>query len=230
MAGIFDILGPVMVGPSSSHTAGAVRIGLMARQLFGRQPDHALVWLHGSFASTGKGHGTAKALIAGLLGMQPDDLRIPISYDIAKESGMDFKVVKRNFRGAHPNTAQITMESDDGNQLTVQACSVGGGRIRVRELDGMKVDFGGDAHTLIVKSIDQPGIINIVTWILSRNDINIASIQAFREKRGGVSLSVIEIDNPVPDDVLKGMEEERGILSVKFLNALDDIKSPEGGD
>ena len=107
MGNIFDILGPVMVGPSSSHTAGAVRIGLIARQLFGRRPDKATVYLHGSFADTGKGHGTDKALIAGLLGMKPDDLRIPDSFRIAKEEGMEFTISPKDMRDAHPNTAQI---------------------------------------------------------------------------------------------------------------------------
>ena len=110
MGNIFDILGPVMVGPSSSHTAGAARIGLIARQLFGRQPERAKVYLHGSFAATGKGHGTDKALIAGLLGMLPDDMRIPQSFEIAKEEGMDFVIENKDIKGAHPNTAQIIMD------------------------------------------------------------------------------------------------------------------------
>ena len=105
MGNIFDILGPVMVGPSSSHTAGAARIGLIARQLFGRQPEKATIYLHGSFAATGKGHGTDKALVAGLLGMKPDDLRIPDSFEIAKEWGMDFTIEPKDLRDAHPNTA-----------------------------------------------------------------------------------------------------------------------------
>ena len=112
MGSIFDILGPVMVGPSSSHTAGAARIGMVARQLFGRQPEKVMVYLHGSFAATGKGHGTDRALIAGLLGMKPDDMRIPDSFEIAKEEGMEFSIESKEIKEAHPNTAQVYMEAE----------------------------------------------------------------------------------------------------------------------
>ena len=161
MGSIFDILGPVMVGPSSSHTAGAARIGLIARQLFCRQPEKAVVYLHGSFAATGKGHGTDKALIAGLLGMKPDDLRIPHSFEIAGEMGMDFTIEPRDLRDAHPNTAQIIMEAGE-KKMTMQAFSIGGGRIRVSKLDGIDVNFSGESNTLIVRNIDQPGRITEV--------------------------------------------------------------------
>ena len=150
MGNIFDILGPVMVGPSSSHTAGAVRIGMVARQLFGRQPERAEVYLHGSFAATGKGHGTDRALIAGLLGMMPDDMRIPDSYEVAKDMGMDFVMKNKNIKGAHPNTAQIIMEAEGVPQMKIQAHSIGGGRICVCKLDGIDVNFSGESCTLII--------------------------------------------------------------------------------
>ena len=121
MSSIFDILGPVMVGPSSSHTAGAVRIGYTARQLFGEPVKKAIVYLHGSFAATGEGHGTDKAIIAGLLGMKPDDLRIPDSFTVAKESGMEFVIDKKEIRGAHPNTARIIMENDADKKIYIQS-------------------------------------------------------------------------------------------------------------
>ena len=173
MANIFDILGPVMVGPSSSHTAGAVRIGLIGRQLFGRQPDKASVYLHGSFAATGRGHGTDKAIIAGLLGMKPDDLRIPDSFKIAEEMGMNFVIEPKELRDAHPNTAEIIMESEDGRKLNLQAFSIGGGRIRVNRLDGLDVSFSGETNTLIVKNQDQPGCITDVSTVLNLCGINI---------------------------------------------------------
>ena len=138
MSSIFDILGPVMVGPSSSHTAGAVRIGYTARQLFGEPVKKAIVYLHGSFAATGEGHGTDKAIIAGLLGMKPDDLRIPDSFTVAKGNGMEFVIDKKEIRGAHPNTARIIMENDADKKMVMQAYSIGGGRIRVSVLDGME--------------------------------------------------------------------------------------------
>ena len=139
MGSIFDILGPVMVGPSSSHTAGAARIGLIARQLFGRQPKKATVYLHGSFAATGKGHGTDRALIAGLLGMKPDDMRIPNSFEIAREEGMEFTIENKDIKEAHPNTAQIIMEAEGVNTMKIQAYSIGGGRIRAALLPTLPI-------------------------------------------------------------------------------------------
>ena len=157
MSSIFDILGPIMVGPSSSHTAGAVRIGYTARQLFGEPVKKAEVYLHGSFAATGEGHGTDKAIIAGLLGMKPDDLRIPDSFTVAEENGMEFTIAKKEIRGAHPNTARVIMENGADKKMVMQAYSIGGGRIRVSVLDGIEVDFSGESNTLIVRNMDRPG-------------------------------------------------------------------------
>ena len=218
MASIFDILGPVMVGPSSSHTAGAVRIGLIARQLFGKKPERATVYLHGSFAATGKGHGTDKAIIAGLLNMQPDDLRIPESFEVASEEGMDFTIEPKDLRDAHPNTAQITMEAEGSKPMTIQAYSIGGGRIRVSNLDGMEVNFSAETDTLIVKNLDQPGCITDVSTVLSLCGINIATMQVFRAKRGGTAVMVVETDNVVPDSAIKMLENRQGIVKVTFLN------------
>ncbi len=218
MASIFDILGPVMVGPSSSHTAGAVRIGLIGRKLLGKQPDKATVYLHGSFAATGKGHGTDKALIAGLLNMQPDDLRIPDSFEIAKEMGMDFTIENKELKDAHPNTAKIIMETKDGKSLEIQAYSIGGGRIRVSKLDGMDVSFSGESNTLIVRNQDKPGCITHISSVLSLCNINIATMQVFRSKRGGIAVQIVEVDQVVPDEALKMLENKDGILKVTFLD------------
>lgn len=219
MASIFDILGPVMVGPSSSHTAGAARIGMIARQLFGRQPEKATVYLHGSFAATGKGHGTDKALIAGLLGMKPDDMRIPDSFKIAQEEGMEFTINPKDIRGAHPNTAQIIMEAEGVNIMTIQAYSIGGGRIRVCKVDGIDVDFSGESNTLIIRNIDEPGRITDITGALSRAMINIATMQVFREKRGGSAIMVVETDQVVPEETMDELRNKEGIIRVKFLHA-----------
>lgn len=219
MASIFDILGPVMVGPSSSHTAGAARIGMIARQLFGRQPERATVYLHGSFAATGKGHGTDKALIAGLLGMKPDDMRIPDSFKIAQEEGMDFTISPKDIREAHPNTARIIMEADGVDTMTIQAYSIGGGRIRVCKVDGIDVDFSGESNTLIIRNIDEPGRITDVTGALSRAMINIATMQVFREKRGGSAIMVVETDQVVPKETMDELQSKEGIIRVKFLHA-----------
>lgn len=218
MASIFDILGPVMVGPSSSHTAGAARIGLIARQLFGRQPDKAQVYLHGSFAATGKGHGTDKALIAGLLGMKPDDMRIPESFEIAKEMGMEFQIAEKDIREAHPNTAQIIMEAEGVKTMKIQAYSIGGGRIRVSKLDGIDVHFSGESNTLIVRNVDQPGRITEVAAALSKYDINIATMQVFRDKRGGFAVMVVETDQVVSQEAIENLEKKEGIIKVTFLD------------
>ena len=218
MASIFDILGPVMVGPSSSHTAGAARIGLIARQLFGRQPDKAQVYLHGSFAATGKGHGTDKALIAGLLGMKPDDMRIPESFEIAKEMGMEFQIAEKDIREAHPNTAQIIMEAEGVKTMKIQAYAIGGGRIRVSKLDGIDVHFSGESNTLIVRNVDQPGRITEVAAALSKCDVNIATMQVFRDKRGGFAVMVVETDQVVSKEAIENLEKKEGIIKVTFLD------------
>ena len=207
-----------MVGPSSSHTAGAARIGLIARQLFGRQPDKAQVYLHGSFAATGKGHGTDKALIAGLLGMKPDDMRIPESFEIAKEMGMEFQIAEKDIREAHPNTAQIIMEAEGVKTMKIQAYSIGGGRIRVSKLDGIDVHFSGESNTLIVRNVDQPGRITEVAAALSKCDINIATMQVFRDKRGGFAVMVVETDQVVSKEAIENLEKKEGIIKVTFLD------------
>lgn len=219
MANIFDILGPVMVGPSSSHTAGAARIGFMGRKLFGGQPDKVTVYLHGSFAATGKGHGTDKALIAGLLGMKPDDMRIPDSFEIAREKGMEFFIVKKDLKGAHPNTALLVMEGEGKKTLKIQAYSIGGGRIRVSKLGDVDVNFSGESNTLIIRNVDQPGRITEVSKALSKEDVNIATMQVFRDKRGGLAVMVVETDQKVSKEAIAELEKKEGILRVMFLEA-----------
>ena len=218
MGNIFDILGPVMVGPSSSHTAGAARIGLIARQLFGRQPEKATVYLHGSFAATGKGHGTDKALIAGLLGMLPDDMRIPSSFEVAHEEGMEFTIQNKDIKEAHPNTAQIIMEAEGVPTMKIQAYSIGGGRIRVCKLDGIDVNFRGGSCTLIIRNVDEPGRIREVATALSNAEINVATMQVFRDKRGGTAVMVVETDQIVPREAIEDLESKPGIIRVKFLD------------
>lgn len=218
MGSIFDILGPVMVGPSSSHTAGAVRIGLIGRKLLGAQPKRARIYLHGSFAATGEGHGTDRGIVAGLLGMKPDDMRIPDSYEIAAAEGMDFSMEKKDLRDAHPNTAQMILEADGMEPVKIQACSVGGGRIRVTKLDGMDVNFSAEMNTLIVYNLDQPGCVADVAHVLSRKKINIATMQLFRDKKGGYAVMVVETDQVVSRQALDWLKEMDGILKVTFIN------------
>ena len=215
---IFDILGPIMVGPSSSHTAGAARIGQMARALLGAQPVKARIHLHGSFAETGAGHGTDRALVGGLLGMKPDDLRIPFAFDEAEKAGLDYAIDAVELRDAHPNTARIEVWDAVGKMLQVQAASLGGGRILVTQLDGIAVNFTGEYNTLLVRNQDEYGAVAAVTGQLSRMRINVANMSLCRHKRGGDALMVIETDQhlrPLQVDALRRLS---GILSVTYYD------------
>lgn len=214
---IFDILGPVMVGPSSSHTAGAVRIGFVSRKLLGDEPIKADIYLHGSFASTGIGHGTDKAIVAGLLGMFPDDIRIPESKEIASEKGLSFKISTINLKGVHPNTALVELYSNSGKHVKVMASSLGGGRIKVIQLDDIETDFSGESPTLIVNNIDKPGYIAEVTSMLSKYTINVATMQLYRNQRGGTAVMIIETDQDIPEECIEWLEGLKGVLKVTYL-------------
>lgn len=219
---IFDILGPVMVGPSSSHTAGAARIGKMARTLLGGEPMEAKIHLHGSFAETGSGHGTDRALVAGLLGMNPDDMRIPFAFQEAEKAGLHFTVDKIDLRDAHPNTAVIEVRDTHGKQLELQAASIGGGRIVVNKLDGIDVSFTGDYNTLVVRNHDENGTLAAVTTILSQLRINVANMSLCRHKRDGDALMVIETDQHIKPHQVSFLAELPGILSVTYYDKEDE--------
>ena len=214
MIDIFDIMGPIMVGPSSSHTAGAVRIGRMARTLLGDEPVKASIHLHGSFAETGVGHGTDKALVAGLLGMPPDDLDIPQSFDIAADRGLKFMFDWQDLRDAHPNSVLLELVGASVRRLSMQACSTGGGRILVTRLDGVEVSFTGDYHTLIVQNMDNKGNLADVTTALALARVNVANMSLNRSSKGGSVLMVIETDDPVPGYIVDLIEKQPGILQV----------------
>lgn len=215
---IFDILGPVMVGPSSSHTAGAARIGYVARRLLQDEPCNVSVLFHGSFATTGVGHGTDRAVIAGLLGMQPDDIRIPDSFQHAEKAGLKFVFGQTEIRDAHPNTVVLDLEGGNGRKLNVQASSLGGGRIMINRLDGIDVNFTAEKPTLIVHNVDQPGHVAEVTSMLSHKCVNIATMQLYRDKKGGYAVMVLETDQAVPEESIKWLEHLEGIIKVTYIN------------
>ena len=183
---LFDVLGPVMIGPSSSHTAGAARIGYTAQKLLGEVPAKADIGLYGSFATTGKGHGTDRALVAGLLGLRPDDPRLPDSFALAEEQGMTFTIHPVELRSAHPNTAVLHLTARSGRELSLKAASVGGGRIRVTEIDGVPADFGGDSR------IDYPGRI---VWIASESEFTPKTIQTRDSRANLVYAAKIAVEN-----------------------------------
>lgn len=191
---LFDLIGPVMVGPSSSHTAGAARIGLTAYMLLGEEVARADVAFHGSFAKTHHGHGTDRAVVGGLMGMAVDDLRLRDSLELAQERGMDVSFRQVSIRGAHPNTVRLEIEGVNGRKLTMEAASVGGGNIEIHRLDGLRVDFTGKENTFIVHHSDLPGVIARVTGRIAQCGINIAGMQVFRREAGKEAIMVLELD------------------------------------
>lgn len=222
MINIFDMMGPVMVGPSSSHTAGAARIGNMGRTLLGEEVARADIGLYGSFAETGYGHGTDRALLAGLLGMKPDDLRIPNAYEEANRAGMAYSFRTVELRDAHPNTALLEVTGKSGKKLTLQASSIGGGAIVVNKIDGIDVNFTGDFNTLIVRNQDESGSVAAITSILSQVHINVANMSVNRHRRGGDALMVIETDQHIKPRQVEFLSELPGILSVTYYDKEDD--------
>lgn len=222
MINIFDMMGPVMVGPSSSHTAGAARIGNMGRTLLGEEVARADIGLYGSFAETGFGHGTDRALLAGLLGMKPDDLRIPNAYEEANRAGMAYSFRTVELRDAHPNTALLELTGKSGKKLTLQAASIGGGAIVVNKIDGIDVNFTGDFNTLIVRNQDESGSVAAITSILSQVHINVANMSVNRHRRGGDALMVIETDQHNKPRQVEFLSELPGILSVTYYDKEDD--------
>ena len=215
---IFDIIGPVMVGPSSSHTAGAVRIGFVSRKLMGEPVQSVKLLLYGSFLATGKGHGTDRALIGGLLGMLPDDERVPFAFEEADRAGMAFEFGEANLKEAHPNSVVLQMVGKSGRELEVIAASLGGGRMKICQLDGMEANFCAEYPTLIVQNLDQPGCVAKVPTMLSDIGINIATLQLYRDSRGGDAVMVVECDREVPADSIQWLEEQSGIERVTYYS------------
>lgn len=217
---IFDIIGPVMIGPSSSHTAGAVRIGRVARALLEEEPAEATLLLHGSFAHTYIGHGTDKALIAGLLGMLPDDMRIRNSLEIAHSAGLNYKFETVELRDCHPNTALLRIKSASGRNISVQASSVGGGSIMINQINGIRVEFTGSYETIIVSHKDEPGTIALVTNILGSHRINIANMKVYRSSRGGTAFMIIETDQKISGEIKASIEN---ILHISGVTVIEPV-------
>lgn len=220
---VFDIVGPVMVGPSSSHTAGAVRMGYVTRRLLDEEVSSAEILPYGSLLATGAGHGTKQAIAAGLLGMKPDDVRIPESLGIAANKGVKFTFGEAHLKQAHPNTAVINVKGVSGRSLSVEAQSIGGGRINIHKIDGLEANFSGDYPTLIVHNVDQPGHIAEVTSMLSHKSVNVATMQLYRESRGGNAVMVIECDQEIPEESVKWLEHLEGVLKVTYYSLKDEI-------
>ena len=224
MVSLLDIIGPVMVGPSSSHTAGACRLGLLARCLVGGTPQRAKIELHGSFARTGEGHGTDKAVVGGLLGFRPDDERLREALDIAERDGLDFRFEKTTLgeeAEVHPNTVRITVERA-GRQSVMVGSSLGAGRVLVTEIDGYPVEISGNYHTIVLVAEDIKGSIARIASILAEGSVNIATLRLTRKQRGGDAFMVIEVDERPSEQI---RDEIRALPWVKWAFRLDKVSA-----
>ncbi len=217
---VFDVLGPVMVGPSSSHTAGVVKIGNVVRKITGETPKKINVYFHGSFAGTYKGHGSDKAIIGGILGFETDDERIRDSFSHADEAGIEYKFDTIELSQVHPNTVLVEAYSESGKKFEVQGESVGGGNIMIRRINNTFVEFTGQFDTLIITHKDVTGIISLVTNLISTQRINIGNMKNYRERKGANSIMIIETDEPVKRDISDIIAKLPNILDVTNLERL----------
>ncbi|AOH56676.1 L-serine ammonia-lyase, iron-sulfur-dependent subunit beta [Peribacillus muralis] len=209
----FDIIGPVMVGPSSSHTAGAARIGRVARTLFGKQPNKAIISLYGSFAKTYRGHGTDVAVVGGILDFDTDDERIPSSLTIAREAGMEVTFTIEDTVMDHPNTVKIRLFDED-KELELVGISIGGGTIEITELNTFKLKLSGENPAILVVHNDVFGIISSVSTVLANHEINIGHMEVSRKEKGQMALMVIEVDQKIKLEIMKELEELENVSQV----------------
>jgi L-serine dehydratase len=215
---VFDILGPIMIGPSSSHTAGAARLGKVARGIAGGDFNYVTFYLHGSFAKTYRGHGTDRALVAGILGMDTHDERLKDSLEIAKEKNIKIEFIEDDLGDEHPNTAKIVFHKNNGSDVEITGSSIGGGNILITNIAGDIVEFAGLNPTVIVKHADKKGVVSGVTAILAGNGLNIASMKVTRKSKGIDALAIIETDGSISEEIVEQMKSIENVLSVILIN------------
>lgn len=220
MQGVFDIVGPVMIGPSSSHTAGAVRLGLMAGKLLAEKAVQAEIFLHGSFARTYRGHGTDKALIGGIMGMQPHDQRLRNALQIADAAGLQYSFQTIDIPEAHPNTALMRLTGEQGRTVEVQGASVGGGNILITRIGSFAVELTGQYPALVVLHRDRPGVVCKATEILARYKVNIACMKLSRESRGQKAMMIIETDDELFGEILEDYTTVPEVIKAFAIPAL----------
>lgn len=213
---VFDIIGPVMVGPSSSHTAGAARIGLAAKNLFGSDIRWARIHLYGSFAKTYQGHGTDMALVGGLLGFDTDDPRMRNALEIAKRQGLQVTFIEDSAKTNHPNTARLIVGNDEGS-LELVGVSIGGGKVEICELNGFELRLSGNHPAILIMHNDRYGAIASVTKILAKNELNIGHMEVNRKDVGKEALMVIETDENVSDDVMEELQQADHIIRISKI-------------
>lgn len=214
---VFDIIGPVMIGPSSSHTAGAVRIGRLARKLFGMQPEKAIIHFYGSFAQTHRGHATDVAILAGILELNTYDPRIPHAFELAKERGVDFRFIIEDAVPIHPNTARVVLEKGD-SRISVEGISIGGGLVQITQVDDFQLHLSGESPALLIFHQDAYGTIASVTRLLAKEAINISHMEVSRSERGQRALMIIETDQKVPNGTVATINSQPHIQKIIKLD------------
>lgn len=217
---IFNILGPIMIGPSSSHTAGACRIGNVFHKVYGSTPKEVFITFYGSFADTYKGHGTDKAIIAGLLGYGTDDPRLPFSLDYAEKLNLKIHFITSPIDMPHPNTVAISAINEIGHEITVLAQSVGGGNILVKEIDGVQVNLDGSTHAIVISHQDQIGVASYVTDILKEHNINVATMLITRVAKGDRASMFFEIDDFPDIDLKAEIMKNEAIYSYRIIEKI----------
>lgn len=217
---VFEIMGPIMIGPSSSHTAGAQKLGRAAGCMWGKSFDAVEFYLHGSFAKTYKGHGTDKALTAGILGMSADDERLKDSLEIAQSRGIKVDFIEADLGEVHPNTVKIVLK-DKGNILfTLVGSSIGGGNILITEVNGSELEISGQYPVIIAKHRDIKGMVSEITRVIAQNNLNIATLKVSRESKGETAATVVEVDSAVPESIIEEIMQIENVISVRILNAI----------
>lgn len=215
---VFDVLGPNMIGPSSSHTAGAAVIGALAGKIMTPPIKKVEFTLYGSFAKTYQGHGTDRALLGGVMGFSTDDTRIRDSFRIAQERGIAYTFTPNETEtDIHPNTVDIRMENETGQVMTVRGESLGGGKVRIVRINGVSVDFTGEYSSVIVIQQDQPGVVAHITKVISDLGINIAFLRLFRDAKGHTAYTIVESDSRLPEDILDALRENPNIRDVMLV-------------
>lgn len=215
---VFDVLGPNMIGPSSSHTAGAAVIAYLAQKMINGPLRRVDFTLYGSFAKTYRGHGTDRALLGGILGFATDDMRIRESFEIARERGLEFSfTANEKETEVHPNTVDIAMENEAGQKMVVRGESLGGGKVRIVRINQVRVEYTGEYSAVIVIHQDKPGVVAHITKCLSDRNVNIAFMRLFREKKGDIAYSIVESDGSLPEDVAKELRQNENVHDVMVV-------------
>ena len=215
---IFDVMGPNMIGPSSSHTAGAARIGFLAQKMINGPLKKVEFTLYGSFSRTYKGHGTDRALLGGIMGFSTDDMRIRNSFEIAEKKGLEFTFTPNELEtDIHPNTVDIHMVNESGQEMTVRGESLGGGKVRIVRINSVQVDFTGEYSAVIVTHQDKPGVVAYITKCLSDRNVNIAFMRLFRESKGEIAYTIVESDGRLPEDMAQKLEDNENVQNVMII-------------